>query len=230
MNVPNIVEVSSLIGDPSRAAILLSLLDGRALPASELAHRARISPQTASSHLSKLVNGGLLVVEVHGRHRYYRLRNSEVAQVLEGLLSIAPPPQIRSLRQSDEMRLLRHARTCYDHLAGEIGVKLTESMLKRGLLEADGKEYALTASGADTLASIGVVASSLKRGRRAFARPCLDWTERRHHLAGALGAAVTARMFELGWLKRSSSSRAVTVTDAGRAGLYQTFQVCLETE
>jgi DNA-binding transcriptional ArsR family regulator len=225
MSVPNLVEVSTLIGDPSRSAMLLSLMDGRALPATELAHCARISPQTASSHLNKLVKGNLLVVEKHGRHRYYRLNGPAVASVLEGLLSLAPPPQVRSLRQSDEMRKLRQARTCYDHLAGTIGVRLTESMLKRGLLEEAGEEYILTTAGTHLLADFGVNPTSIKRGRRAFARPCLDWTERRHHLAGALGAALTSRLFELEWIKRSPSTRAVEVTEAGRAGLQQTFGV-----
>ncbi|MFY0543855.1 ArsR/SmtB family transcription factor [Brevibacillus sp. H7] len=226
MNVPNLVEVSALIGDPSRSAILLSLMDGRALPAGELAHRARISPQTASSHLNKLVNGGLLAVEAHGRHRYYRLSGTEVAKALEGLLSIAPPPKIRSLRQSDEMKKLGYARTCYDHLAGSVGVKLTESLLKRGLLEEAGQEYVLTTKGAETFTAFGVDPFPVKRGRRAFARPCLDWTERRYHLAGSLGAALTNRLFKLEWLE-GTSSRAVKVTEAGQEGLYQIFGVSL---
>jgi DNA-binding transcriptional ArsR family regulator len=222
-SVSNFVKVSALIGDPSRAAMLLSLMDGRALTASELANRARISPQTASSHLSKLVEGGLLALESHGRHRYYRLRNRQVAEALEGLLSLAPPQPVRSLRESDEMKALAYARTCYDHLAGVIGVKLTEQMLSAEWLKENSGEFQLTAIGEESLVKFGVDFSSMRRSRRAFARPCLDWTERRYHLAGALGAAIASRMFELQWLKRSPSNRSVHVTEEGRTGLSEVF-------
>ncbi|MDA5109076.1 ArsR/SmtB family transcription factor [Brevibacillus thermoruber] len=228
-------QTASLIGDPSRAAMLLQLMDGRALPAGELARRARISPQTASAHLGKLVAGGLLALETHGRHRYYRLRGPEVAQALEGLLILSPPGPVRSLRESEERKALRFARTCYDHLAGRVGVRLAEQLTHRGWLtrldapSAAGK-WELTPAGEEALAAFGLDIPALRRSRRSFARPCLDWMERRHHLAGALGAALTARLFELGWLRRHPSSRAVILTEAGRTGLHDAFGVSPDTD
>ncbi|MGE5704688.1 MAG: ArsR/SmtB family transcription factor [Clostridia bacterium] len=217
--IPNVVEVAALIGDASRAAILLSLLDGRMLPAGELARLARISPQTASSHLSKLVKGGLLGVETHGRHRYYRLSGTQIAQVLEGLATIAPPVQVRSLRQADQSKALCFARTCYDHLAGAVGVKVTEALVERQMLLPGEREFSVSQAGIEWFEALGIQVEPLKRSRRSFARQCLDWSERRHHLAGALGAAYTNALLEKGWVKRMKNTRAVTVTQEGRDGL-----------
>jgi DNA-binding transcriptional ArsR family regulator len=218
---PDFAYVAGLIGDPTRATMLDSLLDGRALPASELAYMARVSPQTASAHLAKLVEGKLLVVETHGRHRYYRLAGTHVAQVLEALSTMAPPVQVRSLRQSDVLQKVRHARTCYDHLAGRFGVELTQALLASDILrEAEG-EYVITDLGKTWFWEFGIDVSAIRNKRRTLARPCLDWSERRHHLAGTLGAAIANRMFELQWIVRDTSSRAVHITDKGREGLAQ---------
>jgi DNA-binding transcriptional ArsR family regulator len=218
---PDFAYVAGLIGDPTRAAMLDSLLDGRALPASELAYLARVSPQTASAHLAKLVEGKLLAVETHGRHRYYRLAGAHVAQVLEALTTLAPPVQVRSLRQSDLLKEVRHARTCYDHLAGQLGVELTRTFMVRGFLrEADG-EYRITEEGKRWFSDFGIDVEAIRKKRRSLARPCLDWSERRHHLAGALGAALADRLFELGWIVRVPSSRAVRITEKGREHLAQ---------
>ncbi|PYI53761.1 ArsR/SmtB family transcription factor [Paenibacillus flagellatus] len=229
---PDLAEIASLIGDSSRSAMLMRLFGGEALPAGELARAARISPQTASSHLAKLVEGGLLVQETYGRHRYYRLAGAEVAHALEALCTIAPRKPIRSLRESDRSRALRYARTCYDHIAGEVGVALTAKLLELGCIEEveeDGRSYALTPAGAARLERFGVPADEWKRkrGRRRFARPCLDWSERRHHLAGSLGAALTARLFALGWLERIPGGRAVRVTEAGVDGFRSEFSIDL---
>ncbi|WP_301169640.1 ArsR/SmtB family transcription factor [Brevibacillus nitrificans] len=224
-SVPNIGEVASLIGEPSRVAMLLSLLGGKSLPASELARAARITPQTASSHLSKLVEGGLLVNESYGRHRYYRLANAEVAHALEALLAIATPRPIRSLRESDQVRAMRFARTCYDHLAGEVGVALTDQLLSLQMIEEADQEFVLTEAGRQKLQSLGVDVEFSPKSRRRFARPCLDWSERRHHLAGVLGASLTNRLFDLGWIERLPEGRAVRLTPAGIAGLYEQFGV-----
>ncbi|MED3500937.1 winged helix-turn-helix domain-containing protein [Brevibacillus agri] len=140
---PNIAEIASLIGEPSRVSMLVSLMGGKALPASELARLAKITPQTASTHLAKLVEGGLLQSESHGRHRYYRLASPEVAHAMEALLTIANPVPVRSLRESEQLRVLRYARTCYDHLAGEVGVALTQKMIELRLLEASGQDFVL---------------------------------------------------------------------------------------
>ncbi|GED32277.1 ArsR/SmtB family transcription factor [Brevibacillus centrosporus] len=224
-SVPNIGEVASLIGEPSRVAMLLSLLGGKSLPASELARAARITPQTASSHLAKLVEGGLLVNESYGRHRYYRLANAEVAHALEALLAIATPRPIRSLRESDQVRAMRFARTCYDHLAGEVGVALTDQLLSLQMIEEADQEFVLTETGRQKLQSLGVDVEFSPKNRRRFARPCLDWSERRHHLAGVLGASLTNRLFDLGWIERLPEGRAIRLTPAGIAGLYEQFGV-----
>ena len=220
---PDMIGVASLIGEPSRIAILLSLLGGKSLPASELARTARITPQTASAHLSKLVEGGLLVHEAYGRHRYYRLAHAEVAQALEALSVIARPKPVRSLRESDQVKAMRYARTCYDHLAGEIGVALTDRMLELQMLEEKGKDFLLTDVGKNKLLGLGVDSEPRAKSRRSFARQCLDWSERRHHLAGSLGAAVTKRLFELGWIERFQDNRAVRVTKTGIKGFADEF-------
>jgi DNA-binding transcriptional ArsR family regulator len=220
---PNVVEVANLIGDPSRLAMLMSLLGGKALPAGDLAHAARISPQTASSHLAKMVEGGLLLHESTGRHKYFRLANREVGHALESLLAIAPSKSVRSLRESYELKTLRHARTCYDHLSGKIGVALTDRLLDMKFLEVTGNDFVLSVEGKESLRNFGVEVDADPRKRRHYARQCLDWSERRHHLAGSLGAAITKRLFELKWIERLPHGRAVRVTNAGIQGLADEF-------
>jgi DNA-binding transcriptional ArsR family regulator len=222
---PNIAEIASLIGDPSRLAMLVSLLGGKALPASELASSAQISPQTASSHLTKMVEGGLITREPYGRHKYFRLANSEVAHALEALQAIAPRKPVRSLRESDQLRALQFARTCYDHLAGELGVALTDRFLELKLIEESGKDFTLSAAGKKRLQEFGVDVEGSPKRRRHFARQCLDWSERRHHLAGSLGASLTSRLFELEWIENLPDGRAVRLTDAGIKGLADEFGV-----
>ena len=225
MTIPNLVEVASLIGDESRASMLMCLLGGKALPANELARAARVTPQTASSHLAKMVAGGLLVHESYGRHRYYRLANAEVGLALEALNTIASPKPVRSLRESDESRALRFARTCYDHLAGEVGVALTDKILELGLIRAEGRDFVVTLDGTEWFHEFGLDVEGIRRGRRHFARQCLDWSERRHHLAGALGAAFTNRLLELKWVERVLRGRAVRVTPAGFVGFERELRI-----
>lgn len=224
---PNTAEVAALIGDPSRVTMLLELLGGKALPASELARAARITPQTASSHLAKLVDGALLTVEMSGRHRYYRLAGPEVAYALEALNAIAPLKPVRSLKESDQSRALRHARTCYDHIAGEVGVGLTERLLALRMIERSGQDFIVTPQGHNRFRRFGIDVDNVQKGRRHLARQCLDWSERRHHIAGALGSAITDRLFELEWIARLPGGRAVRVTDAGRKGLAEEFGLIL---
>lgn len=204
--------------------MLLLLLDGRALTAGELARRSRVSPSTASAHLTRLVEGGLLAVERQGRHRYFRLADASVGKALETLATISPPAPVRSLRQSQVGKAIHYARTCYDHLAGQVGVGLTEAMVRAGMLVESGS-YELTPAGAERLTALGLDLPTIRRQSRAFALRCLDWSERRPHLAGALGAALTTRLFELGWIRRTDASRAVQLTELGRLELTRQFEL-----
>lgn len=227
---PNLAEVAALIGDQSRAAMLVSLLGGKALPAGDLARAARISPQTASAHLAKLVQGGLLIQETYGRHKYFRLASSEVGQALEALQTISPAKPVRSLRESDQLLALQFARTCYDHLAGKIGVALTDRLLAMGLLEKAGQDFIVSAAGKTWLQKFGVETAINPKSRRYFARQCLDWSERRHHLAGSLGAALAKRLFELKWIENLPDGRAVRVTAAGVKGLAEQFGLTFDSD
>ncbi|GHO48983.1 ArsR/SmtB family transcription factor [Ktedonospora formicarum] len=221
----NIAAVAALISNPSRAVMLDALLNKQALPAGELTYRAGISPQTASAHLAKLVDGGLLILQTQGRHRYYALSGPEVAHALEALAVIAPPARVRSLRASVIAERLHFARTCYDHLAGKLGVSLTQALLDAEILHLEEQNpcYQVTEPGVAFLSDFGISLEKLRHQRRAFARPCLDWSERRNHLAGALGAALCERLFQLGWLEKRSSERMVQVTRHGLEGLRKTF-------
>ena len=220
---PYIAEIASLVGDPSRANILVALLAGQALTATELTLAAGVTPQTASGHLAKLAEGRLLSVLAQGRHRYYRLASPQVAQMLEGLMSVAVsgPPRYRPRSIRDDA--LAQARTCYDHLAGRLGVALADALVGRGLIVLDDEAGAVTAAGEDVLNEFGMDMAGNGRGRRAFCRPCLDWSERRWHIGGRLGAALARRCFELGWIERARGGRAVRVTPAGEAGFRRTF-------
>jgi DNA-binding transcriptional ArsR family regulator len=221
--VLEIAEVAALVGDPTRANILCALLDGRALTASELAYSAGVSPQTTSGHLAKLTDGKLLDVVKQGRHRYYRLAGPQVGRMLETIMDVAisGPPRYRPRSSREEQ--LRRARTCYDHLAGQLGVGLAEQLCARGhvVLAAEGGE--VTGSGAAFLTELGVDLAQARAGRRFFCRPCLDWTERRPHLGGAVGAALASRCFDLGWVERQRSSRGLVITPAGEEGLLEVF-------
>jgi DNA-binding transcriptional ArsR family regulator len=233
----DIASVAALAADPSRAKILLALGDMRALPASVLADEAGVSASTASEHLARLVNGGLLKVERHGRHRYFRVASAQVAELIEALARLASPAPVKSLRQGTRAAAVRSARTCYDHLAGRLGTGIMEAMLERGLLtggdglfaggdrlSAPGSEvdYQLTPDGVQWLSDLGIDVSKLPR-RRPLIRYCVDWSEQRHHLAGSLGAALCSRLFQLGWIKRAPTGRAVFVTREGAKGLQGTL-------
>jgi DNA-binding transcriptional ArsR family regulator len=220
---PDLAAVAALIADPARASMLSALLGDVALPAGELSRLAKITPQTASSHLAKLVNGNLLSVTTLGRHRYFRLRDKSVAQALEALALVAPPARTNSLNDSLEKKALQRARTCYDHLAGSLGVGITQSLVDRGFIHHHSEAYEVTRAGEDWFNSLGIDCSQLQQKRRTFARSCLDWSERKWHLAGALGAAVLGRLLELKWIARVRGSRSVKVTDLGRHYLISEF-------
>ncbi|MCY9076910.1 ArsR/SmtB family transcription factor [Bacillus inaquosorum] len=213
---PNIAKISSLLSDPSRSSILLSLMDGRIHPAGELAYLANIKPQTASFHLNKLLEAKLISVEKHGRHRYYRLSNSEAASVIEQLLSIAPKEKVTSLKDSKEKSDLHFARTCYDHLAGYVGVQITNSLVEQGMLKKVDLNFEVTSEGSLFFSNFGIDEEQQRNKRRAFARCCLDWSERQHHIAGALGNALLVRMLEEKWIVRMPKTRAIKITQSGK--------------
>jgi DNA-binding transcriptional ArsR family regulator len=212
---------AALIGEPARAALLLALMEEERLPARELAARARIAPSTASGHLGRLVDGGLITGERSGRHRYFRLADPAVATALEALSTIAPARPVRSLRDASSSEAIRYARTCYDHLAGRLGVELTAALERDGVLYHDGETFELRRTA--PLAKLGIDLDSLARRRRPLVRPCLDWSERRRHVAGALGAGIVDRLFELAWLKRRSTNRSVEITPLGLVRLRTEF-------
>jgi DNA-binding transcriptional ArsR family regulator len=213
---PNLSTVASLIADPARAAMLSALLDGRALPAGELAYASGVTAQTASSHLSKLLAGGLLALETEGRHRYYRLAGPRIAEALECLAAIPVPQPVRKKVLTGEAQKLRHARVCYDHLAGRLGVAVTQGLLARGfLVAAPERRFDITPAGVAWFAGIGLDVNAVKPTQRGLARQCLDWTERIHHLGGPLGVHLARVLCERGWLRRSRDSRAVGITPQG---------------
>jgi DNA-binding transcriptional ArsR family regulator len=217
---PDLAHVGALIGDPARAAMLSALLGGKALPASDLAHLARITPQTASAHLRKLLDAGLLSVLRQGRHKYFQLADARVAHALEALAVIAPTRPVVSLGESLANQAMRRARTCYSHLAGALGVDLARACFERGFLADHGDVYQVTASGAAWFNARLDLQLSSDQGRLRFARPCLDWSERVPHLGGALGVAVTEALFARGWVARIDSTRAVRVTPSGERGFF----------
>jgi DNA-binding transcriptional ArsR family regulator len=240
----DVAAAAAVLAEPGRARILFALADGRALPASVLAREAGVAASTASGHLSRLVDAGMLGVQPSGRHRYYRITRPEVVRALEALAEIAPPAPIRSLREGTRAHMLREARLCYDHVAGRVGVALFGALIDRGALSGgDGLyhaqtavedrlsapghdvDYRLTDGGTALFADLGIDVARLAAGRRPLVRYCMDWSEQRHHLAGALGAALTRRMLELDWLARARSGRAARVTDTGRAGLAAHFGI-----
>jgi DNA-binding transcriptional ArsR family regulator len=227
-------EVASLAGDPTRAGMLHALMDGRALTASELARVAGVSPQTASAHLAKMAAADLVYVEKQGRHRYHRLATPAVARMLESIMQVASGLETRRAAPATGRRdvALRAARTCYDHLAGRLGVALTDALVRRGHVALTHDAGLVTDAGIAMFERLGIDVAVLSVGRgkniRVLCRPCLDWSERRPHLAGALGAALCARSFEENWIRRSQSSRAVTVTVKGWCIFRDTIGVRLD--
>lgn len=220
VNDVDLAAVGALLGDPSRAAMLDALMAGRALTAGELARVASVSASTASEHLARLSGGGLVESVKQGRHRYFRLAGPQVGAALEALSHIAPAKPVTGMRQSGHAKALGFARTCYDHLAGTCGVAVHDVSFANGWLDATPAGYALTAAGEREFARLGVDLARVRSARRAVARPCLDWTERKPHLAGSLAADLTTRLIDLGWLvRRSRESRSLRLTEAGRAGL-----------
>lgn len=227
---PHIARIAALIGDNARAEVLPVLMADRALTATELAQIAGVTKQTISGHLAKLLDGGLLAVESQGRHRYFRIADPDVAHLLEALMGVAFRAGAVRLRASPREPLLRKARICYDHLAGELGVQAFETMQKKQLFTTDGSTLTLTAAGQHWFADFGIDAGALAHQHRTFCRTCLDWSERRHHLAGSLGFALLQRVTALGWASRAADSRVIAFTAAGEKAFAQLFGTELSTE
>ncbi|WP_323010700.1 helix-turn-helix domain-containing protein [Paracoccus sp. (in: a-proteobacteria)] len=223
-----IAEVAAAVGEPARAAMLAALMDGRALTATELAEVAAITPQTASGHLARLATAGLIVAEKQGRHRYHRLASAEVARMIESVMLVAGgialsrPPR----RVGPKDAALRHARTCYDHLAGHLGVSIADALRASGAVEIAGDAAALTETGRARMQALGILAPDRDmRSTRPVCRPCLDWSERRPHLAGVLGAAICTHALDHGWIRRRAGTRGLEITPAGRIGFRQAFEI-----
>jgi DNA-binding transcriptional ArsR family regulator len=223
----NMVEVAALVGDTARATMLAALMSGQALTASELAAIAHISRPTASGHLAKLVNARLLTVTDKRRFRYFRLASPRVASMLESIKTVAAidvPPRHQPRSADDEA--LRFARSCYDHLAGKLGVALADALVAKAYIALSEQGGEVTSTGATALSRFGINLDS--NARRIYCRPCLDWSERRHHVAGHIGAELLRHCFELGWLTRRRGTRILTLTPAGRRGLHDVFGVQFE--
>jgi DNA-binding transcriptional ArsR family regulator len=220
MDVRSITRIAALIGEPARIRMLAALLDGEGHSASELAIAAEVSPQTASSHLAKLMGGGLIQSERHGRQRHFWLKNTDVATVIESLGALAPLAAVAAIPE------LRFARTCYDHLAGVLSIGIRDEMFRRDLLDkGQSGEFMVTDRGERFLRRFEIDVSQLRGVRRSFARTCLDWTERHHHVGGALGAALLSRFFEMKWIARVRNSRAVRITHEGDRQFERMFGV-----
>ena len=222
-------EVAALAGDPARAGMLHALMDGRALTASELARAASVTPQTASGHLSRMTAAGLLSIEKQGRHRYHRLASSDVARMIESIMQVASRLEPgRRLSVGPRDAALRSARTCYDHLAGRLGVALADAMVAAGYAELASDAGIVTDAGVAFLDQLGLDTRSLlsrsgKRSARVLCRPCLDWSERRPHLAGAVGAAICTHSLDQGWIRRIDGTRAVAITRKGEQVFRERF-------
>jgi DNA-binding transcriptional ArsR family regulator len=235
----DIAEVGGLLAEPARCRILLALADGRALPASLLAHEAHVAPSTASGHLARLIDAGWIDVEAHGRYRYYRLVNDDAAEIIEVASRLAPPEPVTSLTGDLERRRLRRARTCYRHLAGRLGVELLTVFARDGWVDGHDGSFRegvdrLSAPARDTIYQVTdegaarLVALGIDTEPGAGTRHCVDWSEQRHHLGGVLGGRLADRLFALGWVERHPAGRAVTVTELGAQALQDELGVDLD--
>lgn len=222
---PDISRIAALIGDPARANILTALMDGRALTVSELAGEAGVGLPTASSHLTKLTEGGVLVPRKQGRHKYFALADGDVAAVLEALMGLAAGQGGARLRAGPKDKTLRQARVCYNHLAGQFGVQMFQSLVDRGCVIEDGEQVSLTPVGENFVTEFGIDLTNLQSAKVPLCRSCLDWSERRTHLAGSLGRAILSRMEALGWMRRDAKTRVIHVTPKGRTEFSKAFPV-----
>lgn len=224
METTDLENMAALIGEPVRARMLWALLDGRAYTATELSLFADTSPQNASMHLARLVQASLLKVNAQGRHRYYSFARDEVAYAIEALANLVPP-QAPEKPLPEKASPIKHCRTCYDHLAGKAGVMITDNLLQKGYLHEQDNAFTVPPAGQQWFAGLHIDIAALQKKRRVLARPCLDWSERRYHLAGTLGAALLNKMLEADWVRSTQHSRAVVITATGQQQLYELLGV-----
>ncbi|MHB8249722.1 MAG: ArsR/SmtB family transcription factor [Acidithiobacillus sp.] len=220
MELPKVV---ALLGVPARAAMAWALIGGDALPASELAYRAGVTPQTASHHLARMVDGGLLAVERCLRYRYYRLASPAVAEILESLMALSGPPILKNRPDRAAVDPLRQARSCYDHLAGSLAVALADTLQRNGWINLQERDYQVTEIGEQGFKDFELDLPSIRHQKRLFARRCIDWSERRPHIGGALGAGLMARFHALGWIRKKAGDRKIWISSTGQRGFWDTF-------
>ena len=220
-------EIAALIGDPTRAVIMWTLLDGKAFTATELAIIVNTSPQNISMHLAKLVQSDLLCVEKQGRHKYYRFSNKEIAYAIEAMANLIPHSTIPKKNIAEKHSPIKHCRTCYDHLAGKIGVALTDSLLEQKIIVDNNNVFEISPKGEKWFSDFGINVDEVKKQRRLFLKPCLDWSERRNHIAVSLATSIFDKMVSNDWLRKTNHSRAIIITGKGEKELYEYFKIVL---
>lgn len=228
MEEDKFISTASLLCEPSRAKIVWNLLDGRAYTASELALVSDLSATSVSNHLSKLLNGEIVKVDVQGRHRYYSFANPEVAYVVESLASLTNKKPVPKPNKPLSKNEIKYCRTCYDHLAGKVSVQITDKLLSQEMVLLKDKTFVVTENGREFFKDFGLELTELQKQRRHFAKACLDWSERKYHISGSLGAALLDKMLQLDWLRRTKNSRAIVITSVGQNGLRDRFDVELQ--
>jgi len=219
------IKTATLIGDATRASILWNLLDGRAFTATELAIAAETSAQNISMHLGKLLDANLICVEKQGRHKYYRFSNKEIAYAVEAMANLIPKPEISTKNRSEEYPPIKYCRTCYDHLAGKIGVALADSLLEQKIIIENKGIFEIAPEGKKWFSDFGINVEDAQKQKRIFLKPCLDWSERRNHIAGAIGAMLLDKMLTNDWIRKTKDSRAITITGKGEKELFKYFKI-----
>lgn len=227
MEEDKFVSTASLLCEPSRAKIVWNLLDGRAYTAGELALASNLSPTSVSNHLSKLLIGEIVKVDIQGRHRYYSFANEEVAYVVESIATLTKGKKTSKPEKHLNKNDIKFCRTCYDHLAGKVGVLIVDKLVSRKIIELKDKTFIVTNNGNAFFSDFGLDLIELQKQKRYFSKACLDWSERKYHLAGALGAAILDRMLQLDWVRRTKNSRAIIITSIGQSGLRDKFKIKL---
>lgn len=225
MEEDNFISTASLLCEPSRAKIVWKLLDCRAYTATELALASNLSTTSVSNHLSKLLNGEIVKVDIQGRHRYYSFANSEVAYVVESMANLSNQKPSSKLDKQFSKNDVKYCRTCYDHLAGKVGVQIADKLVSKNIIELQDKMYVVTEKGTKFFSEFGLELTELQKQRRYFAKACLDWSERKYHLAGSLANALLEKMLELDWVRRTKNSRAIVITSVGKRGLRDKFGI-----
>jgi DNA-binding transcriptional ArsR family regulator len=219
------IKTATLIGDATRASILWNLLDGKAFTATELAIAIETSAQNISMHLGKLLDADLISVEKQGRHKYYRFSNKEVAYAVEAMANLIPKPEISAKKKTENYPPIKYCRTCYDHLAGKIGVALADSLLEQKIIIEKNNTFEVTSEGEKWFSDFGVNIGDAKKQKRIFLKPCLDWSERRYHIAGSVGTLLLNKMLEQDWIRRTKDSRVIIITAKGEKEMLKSFKI-----